>query len=123
MEDQTVETNESREKRTPLYEATRKVMLAAIGAAAIAQEELEGFLTRLAERGELAEKDAKKLADEMKEKRETIIEERRAERAAQKRTTATREDIDALTNRVSELSRQLEELKRTRGSGDQSGSL
>lgn len=103
-----VETkNEASEKRSPLYETTRKIMLAAIGAAAIATEELDGFLTRLAERGELAEKDARSLAAEMREKRASIIAEHRASAAG----TATRADVDALTARVAELSRQLEELK------------
>jgi polyhydroxyalkanoate synthesis regulator phasin len=106
------ETVEEREKRSPLYDATRKVMLAAIGAAAIAQEELDGFLNRLAERGELAEKDARRLAGEMKERRDEIIEERRTERHTG-RTSATKADLEALNNRVAELNRQLDELKRS----------
>jgi polyhydroxyalkanoate synthesis regulator phasin len=106
------ETVEEREKRSPLYDVTRKVMLAAIGAAAIAQEELDGFLNRLAERGELAEKDARRLAGEMKERREEIIEERRSERHTS-RVTATKADLEALNNRVAELNRQLDELKRS----------
>ncbi len=100
-------TNE-RENRSQLYEITRKIMLAAIGAAAIATEELDGFLTRMAERGELAEKDAQKLAAEMKEKRASIIEERRAN-VTQRH--ATRADIETLSARVAELTRQVEELK------------
>ncbi len=118
---QTVETPaEDSEKHTPLYDMTRKVMLAAIGAVAIAQEELDGFLNRLADRGELAERDARKLAEEMKQKRESMVEERRAQRYAT-RNAATKEEIDALSARVAELTRQLDELKHTQGQG--SGSL
>lgn len=117
METNTVETPaEDREKRSPLYDATRKVMLAAIGAVAIAQEELDSFLTRLAERGELAEKDARKLAEEMKQKRERMMEEHRVQRETSRRA-ATKDDLEALSARVAELTRQLEELKRTQGQG------
>lgn len=112
MDDQTNKTtSDEQEKRSPLYEATRKVMLAAIGAAAIAQEELDGFLSRLAERGELAERDARNLAEEMKTRRREVIDERRAEFQSRRGTPITREDIDHLSNRVAELARQLEELK------------
>ncbi len=117
MDTNTVETPaEDREKHTPLYDATRKVMLAAIGAVAIAQEELDIFLNRLAERGELAERDARKLAEEMKEKRERMMEEARARRETYRRT-ASKDEIDALSARVAELTRQLDELKRSQGQG------
>lgn len=104
------------EKSSPFFEMTRKLMLAAIGAAAIAQEELESFANRLVERGELAEKDARRLAQEMREKRERVMEERRAQREQQRRT-ATREEVEALTTRLAELNRELEELKRAQGGG------
>lgn len=108
-EEPVVETKaEEQEKRSTLYEITRKIMLAAIGAAAIASDELDGFLTRLSERGELEEKDVQKLHAEMKEKRARIIEEHRA-RAA--KPAATKEEIQTLTERVADLTRQLEELK------------
>ena len=61
---------ESAEKsQHQLSQLIRKVLLATIGAAALAQEEVEALLNRLVERGEIAEKDGKKLAQEMMEKR------------------------------------------------------
>lgn len=117
MDEKIEGTPEDREKRPPLYEATRKVMLAAIGAAAIAQEELDGFVSRLAERGEIAERDARKLAEEMKQRRDQIIEERRVRFVTGARKPATKEDIEALNARVAELTRQLDELKRSQGGG------
>lgn len=117
MDEQVKENGTSEpEKSSPFFEMTRKLMLAAIGAAAIAQEELENFANRLVERGELAEKDARQLAQEMREKRERVIEERRAQREQQRRT-ATREEVEALTTRLAELNRELEELKRAQGGG------
>jgi polyhydroxyalkanoate synthesis regulator phasin len=104
---------EESEKRSPLYDATRKVMLAAIGAAAIAQEELENFLNRLSERGELAERDARKLGEEMKLRRERMMEENRMRREAARRP-ASKDEVEQLSARVAELSLQLEELKRTK---------
>ncbi len=49
----------------------RKVLLATMGAAAIAQEEIEALINRLVERGEIAEKDGKKLMHEMMDKRKS----------------------------------------------------
>lgn len=65
-------------------ELSRKILLAGIGAAALAQEEIERFVNRLVEKGELAEKDARKMIQEIMEKREKLEQERRA--AAQKPT-------------------------------------
>ncbi|MEW6504421.1 MAG: phasin family protein, partial [Chloroflexota bacterium] len=42
-------------------ELSRKILLAGIGAAALAQEEIERFVNRLVEKGELAEKDARRM--------------------------------------------------------------
>jgi hypothetical protein len=56
-------------KEYPLYNLSRRVLLASIGAVALAQDEIERFISKLVERGEIAEKDAKKLIDEIREKR------------------------------------------------------
>ena len=50
---------EEHEPRGTLYEAARRVLLAGMGAVALAQEEAEDFVNRLVERGEIAEKDAR----------------------------------------------------------------
>jgi hypothetical protein len=47
------------EEANPLLESARKVLMAAIGAVALAQDEIEAFINRLIERGEIAEKDGK----------------------------------------------------------------
>ncbi len=41
------------ERHNPLVEAARKVLLASIGAVALAQEEVEDFVHKLVERGEI----------------------------------------------------------------------
>lgn len=116
MEKPIEETAEEREKRSPFYDTAHKIMLAAIGAASIAQEELDNFVSHLADRGQIAERDARKLAQEMRERRDKIIEERRAEWGGAHRH-ASKADVDALNARVAELTRELEELKRSQGQG------
>lgn len=55
-------------EHSPFFEASRKVLLASIGAVAVAQDELEDFIDKLIDRGEIAEKEGRKLMKEMKEK-------------------------------------------------------
>ncbi|NIV98032.1 poly(hydroxyalkanoate) granule-associated protein, partial [Candidatus Saccharibacteria bacterium] len=43
------------EKGNPFVEATRKVLLASVGAVALAQDEAEDFVNKLIERGQIAE--------------------------------------------------------------------
>ena len=43
------------EEQSPFFDAARRVMLASIGAIALAQDEIEEFINRLVERGEIAE--------------------------------------------------------------------
>lgn len=95
-------------------ELSRKILLAGIGAAVLAQEEIERFVNRLVEKGELAEKDARKMIQEIMEKREKMEQERRA--AAQKSRPApvTQADIEALSAKIAELSRKIEELRKER---------
>ncbi len=103
---------ESGEKRSGFYEASRKVLLAAVGASIVATEELDTFLTRLSERGALAEKDARNLMREVIEKRDRTERERKAEaeRAAPP-AQATKADVDALAAKIAELTARLEEMK------------
>jgi polyhydroxyalkanoate synthesis regulator phasin len=94
------------------YELSRKIMLAAVGAAAIAQEEADRFVTRLAERGEIAEKDAHGLMKEMMERREKLMRERHAEWQARRASYASKAEVEALTQKIAELSKKLDELKK-----------
>ena len=99
--------------RESVYDLSRKVLLAAVGAAAIAQDEIDGFVSRLTERGELAEKDARSLMKEVIERRDKVMRERRAESNRHHPIAATKADVDALTTKIAELSKQIEELKKS----------
>ncbi len=98
-------------KRTVFYELSRKILLAAIGGAAIASDEISVFVGRLAERGEIAEKDARRLIREVLDSRQKLEEEQKTDQEQQK-SAATRTEIDALNTRIAELSKRIEELKK-----------
>jgi polyhydroxyalkanoate synthesis regulator phasin len=99
-------------KRTVFYDLSRKVMLAAIGAAAIASDEISNYVSRLAERGEIAEGDARKLIREVLDRRQKLEEEQKADRERQ-HSAATKTEVDALNARILELNKKIEELKKS----------
>lgn len=105
---------ESEEKKqtiaSNLYEISRKVLLAAVGAAAIAQDEVDSFVSKLAERGEIAEKDARRLVKEVLDRREKLEEEKRADREKKHPSAATKADIEALAARLNELNKKIDDL-------------
>jgi polyhydroxyalkanoate synthesis regulator phasin len=101
-----------------LTEMLRRVMLATIGAVAIAQEELEAFVNRLVERGEIAEQDGKKLVTEMKEKRKSktakVEDEvsKNLEGVLKRMNIPSKADVDALSQKISTLSKKIDDLKK-----------
>ena len=70
---QTVKDTAEAVQKSSLMEAVHKVLLAGIGAAALAQDEIEDFVNRLVERGEIAEADGKKMLKDVMEKRKKIL--------------------------------------------------
>jgi polyhydroxyalkanoate synthesis regulator phasin len=110
-----MEDKETDRQRGPLYETTRTILLAGIGAITLAQEEVNNFVNRLVDRGELAEGDARKLVREVMERREKLERERRQQASEMRHpAAATHADIEALNARVAELTRQIEELRNQR---------
>lgn len=107
-------------EHSPFFEASRKVLLASIGAVALAQGELEDFIDKLIERGEIAEKDGSKLMSEMKEKRKKRAQEMEGEMSRKVRETMermnipTRADLEKLTSSITVLSQKIDELARSR---------
>jgi len=114
------EPPEEREPHNAIYEALRKVLLAGIGAVAIAQEEIEDLVQKLVERGEIAEKDGKKLINEVNEKRKG--QSKKAEDQASKHiedildrmNVPRKSDIDALGEKINVLTAKVDELKKTK---------
>ena len=114
----------------PLMEAVHKVLLAGIGAAALAQEEIEDFVNRLVERGEIAEADGKKMMKDVIEKRKQMVKmpaklavqpkkitsdiEKRIEDLMAKMNIPTKDEIDALSAKITVLTKKVDELRSQR---------
>jgi poly(hydroxyalkanoate) granule-associated protein len=111
-----VEPNEKAQSQ--MAELLRKVMLATMGAAVIAQEEVEALINRLIERGEIAEKDGKKLMHEMMDKRKSKSSQVQDEinknitDVLERMNIPTRTDIDALSQKINGLSKKIDDLKK-----------
>jgi polyhydroxyalkanoate synthesis regulator phasin len=118
------ESNSGGEKKHrepgPMYEASRRILLAAIGAVAYAQDEVEDFVNRLVERGEIAEKDGKQLVKEMwekrSEKRSTIEAEanKRLQETMERLNVPTKKDIEELSAKLAALTKKVEQMRKSK---------
>lgn len=86
----------------PPFWYARKLMLAAIGAASLAYDEMEKKVNRMAERGEVVEKDARQLVREMVDKKEKLVEEKFGSRA---------KSVEEEPGEIAQLKEQIEALK------------
>ena len=104
-------------ERNPVLGMAHKVLLAGIGAVALTQEEVEKFVAKLVERGEIAEQDGKKLVGDVMEKRKQEAKkaegelDKRLEDLLDRMNVPTKTDIDALSAKITELSKKVDELK------------
>jgi polyhydroxyalkanoate synthesis regulator phasin len=88
-------------ERSSWFDMARKMMLAGVGAVVLAQEEIECFVGKLVERGELAEKEGKQLVYDMKAWRFS---------AKTKPDTPSVADFEALQAKIDLLSVQVDQL-------------
>jgi len=105
-----------------MLEAARKVLLAGIGAVALAQDEIEEFVGRLVERGEIAEKDGRRLINDIAERRKSRTErvrtdigsevDKRMESLLNRMNIPSKSDIEGLNRRITALSRKIDQLKK-----------
>jgi poly(hydroxyalkanoate) granule-associated protein len=107
------------EEHNPLLETVRRVLLASFGAVALAQDEIEDFVDRLVERGEIAEKDGRKLVREVMDRRKKEAEKsedaitKRVEEILDRMNVPAKADIEALGDKIAALSKKVEELKKS----------
>jgi poly(hydroxyalkanoate) granule-associated protein len=105
------------ESRNPFLGALHKVLLASIGAVALAQEEIEDFVNRLVERGEIAERDGKELLSDLMDRRKKEAEkaeqqmDTRVEEFLGRVNVPTKSDIEALSARITELTKKIDSLQ------------
>ncbi len=113
---------ELNEEPNTLLDTVRRVLMAGVGVVVLAQEEVEEFVNKLIERGEIAEKDGRKLINDVFENRKQQAQEtkqatqeeidKRLERILDRLNVPTRSDIDMLNAKVTELTEKVEELKK-----------
>lgn len=102
----------------PLLEPVRKVLLASIGAMALAQDEIEDFVSKLVERGQIAEKDGKKLVRDLLERSKKGAQEaeedldKRVADVLERMNIPSRSDIQALNAKITALTKKIDELKK-----------
>lgn len=133
--DETVES-----KPNMLVDAVRKVILAGIGAAKMAQEEVAGFvgdsegylnkiveeteafINKLVDKGAIAESDGKQLVADMMEKRRSVVKDsaekaqsgldKRVEDVLARLNIPTKSDVDELSKKIGQLSHKVDNLKK-----------
>lgn len=110
-------TKEKPEESRSLTEMAHQVMLATVGAVALAQEEAEAFIKKLIERGEIAEKDGRQMMSDLREKRKKKTRaaedelESRISQILERTGVPTKADIEALGKQIAGLTEKIEELK------------
>ena len=128
-------------EKNPLVVAAHKVLLAGVGAAALAQEEIEDFVNRLIERGSIAESDGRRMVKDVLDQRRKQMErageagaevlaekgkavseavkpamddlEQRIESILAQMNIPTKEEIETLTAKITALTHKVDELKKT----------
>src|SRR5262249_41121792 len=102
-------------------ELLRKFALASVGAVVLGTEEIEEFVKRLVEKGELAEKDGRTLVRDLLEKRKKAVEkppveapeiDRTIDRVLHKINVPTRNDLEELGKKIDEIEKKIDSLAR-----------
>jgi poly(hydroxyalkanoate) granule-associated protein len=101
------------EESHKLQDTLHRVMLAAVGTVGLLQDELEHFVNKAVERGEIAEKDARKTVHGVTEKRKDAGKEvdKRFEEVLVKLNIPTKNDLSALNDKIAELTQKVDSLK------------
>lgn len=104
------------EERNRFAAISRKLVLATVGAVGVAQDEINTYVNRLVERGEITEKQAQKLRREAAERREKVAKhaelnlDHQLEKILHRANVPTKHDIDALSTKITNLTHRVEEL-------------
>ena len=116
-----VEEEVVQETTNLFVEGIRRVLLAGVGAFAMAQDEAEKFVNKLVEKGEIAEKDGRSLLSDLAEDRKQRTKEsskrvsdeleKRMESLLNRMNIPTKSDIEQLSNKVAELTKKIDTLK------------
>ncbi len=115
-----VDKIEAINSKNPVSKAVRTAFLASIGTVAVGREELEAVVARLVEKGEMTEKEGRKLVSELfdRSKSDVVKVEDKVESLLDRRINSIlntmnlpgKKDIDALTRKITTLSQKVVEL-------------
>lgn len=124
MMDEIEFTEETTDTGNPLLTGLRRVLMAGIGAVALSQEQIEDFVGKLVERGEIADGDARKLVSDVVDRRKRIVHDsakkaeeefdKRIEKILSRMNIPTKHEIDSLSTKITQLSDKVDELNRIR---------
>ena len=105
------------------FTMVRRIVLAGVGAVAVAQEEAEEFVNKLIERGEIAEKDGRKLLTDIRERRKKVQDtaqekaqnvseglDSRMEGLLDRLNVPTKSDIEELSEKIAVLAEKVDTL-------------
>jgi polyhydroxyalkanoate synthesis regulator phasin len=111
---------ENKKDSVSLYRVVRRIMLAGVGAIALKHDELEEFIDKLVERGEIAKKDGESLLKEMREHRSKYLHNesgyahKRFAEFLDRFAVPTKNDLDALNEKLSSLEKKIDELSKSK---------
>ncbi len=96
-------------------EELKKLLLTAVGAAAISVEKIDSTVTELIEKGKLSVKEGKELREELLQKKkdheEEVIDKDKLNEIIDSLNLAGKRELDLLEERVKKLEEQIAELK------------
>ncbi len=111
------ETNNEKDTRYYSFvDVARRIMLAGIGAVSISMSEIEEFVDRLVERGEIAKKDGENMINEFRERHHKFYDneesyfQRKMNKFHDRMNIPSRSDIDELSEKIMELEKKIDEL-------------
>ena len=109
-------TEEAEAEDFELFKVVRKALKPASDAATEAQQNIENFINKLVERGEIAEQDGRELMNDLLERRKKQTRlagdelEEHLEAALDRLNVPTKSDIAALNKKLNALSRKIDQL-------------
>jgi poly(hydroxyalkanoate) granule-associated protein len=110
---------DTRKPQPSFTDLVRKMALASVGLAVLAQEEVEDFVGKLVQRGELAEKDGKNLVKDLAEKRKqgengtnavTSAIDSTVDKVLHRINVPTKGDVEELARKIEEIDKKIEAL-------------
>ena len=111
---------EPAESTATFLSGLRRVLLAAVGAVVLTQEQIEDFVGKLVERGEIADGDARNLLSDIFDRRKKVVQgnakkaeenvDSRIENMLTRMNIPTKSEIDALSDKIEELTRKVDQL-------------